>query len=503
MSSDPNAGIARRTASGSLYSIAASSVTILLGFLRSVLLLRLLLPEHFGVVTLALFYLNLVAQLFGFGFDNTFIHRQDAANAGRIRGVYFTLRTGAALLTLLVLALLLPLLRVAHPADPLLTPVLLALMLFTLLRGLNMSQVTILTKEMAFRQLAITDVICSVVMTLVAPTMAWLGYGVWSLVGEQLSGAITRFFLVNVHYRAWVPRPAWDWPIVRSFFHFGNRLWVSSSLDFALDRFDDWFVGSFLGSTALGYYSRAYEYAHYPRRVIANPILSVFFPAFARLQDDRLRLSRAFFRATSLMVRTGGLFTLLFVFTAPEFTPLLLGERWLPMVPTFQLMVIYTFLDPLALAASNLLVAAGHPGVLMRTRIVQMLIFVPAAVVLGLWQDIAGVAVAADIMALVGALILFRHSHRVTTYSARALWFWPLVAMLAISLLLIFTGPLWQPLPLWSRFLLKCAFIPPLYGLLLWLTEREQLLSGMQMLWGLLPSHWRTRLQRNRPDQTG
>src|SRR5690606_28345597 len=106
--------------------------------------------------------------------------------------------------------------------------------------------------------------------------------------------------------------------------------------------FDDWWVGTFLGSNPLGFYSRAYEFARYPRRAIANPVLSVFFPAFAQLQDDRERLSRAFFRPTSLMVRAGGLLSLIFVSVAPEFIRIFLGEKWIPMQLAFQLMIVYT-----------------------------------------------------------------------------------------------------------------------------------------------------------------
>ena len=86
--------------------------------------------------------------------------------------------------------------------------------------------------------------------------------------------------------------------------------------------------------------------------MVGNPILAVFRPTYARLQDDRQRLSRAFFRATSVIIRVGGLFSLIFILTAPEFIPLILGEQWLPMLLTFQLMIIYTFLDPVSLSAS-------------------------------------------------------------------------------------------------------------------------------------------------------
>ena len=70
MSSDENQNIARRTASGSLYSISASTITIFLGFIRTTLVLRLLFPDEVGLSALAYLYVNLIFLLFAFGFDS-------------------------------------------------------------------------------------------------------------------------------------------------------------------------------------------------------------------------------------------------------------------------------------------------------------------------------------------------------------------------------------------------------------------------------------------------
>ncbi|MGC9084118.1 MAG: oligosaccharide flippase family protein, partial [Anaerolineae bacterium] len=85
-----------RAIRGSIYTVGASLVTLTLGFLRSVLLARLLLPEHFGLVALALFYIGLAAQLRGLGLDIALIHRQDADEL--FMRTYFSLRLGLDLL---------------------------------------------------------------------------------------------------------------------------------------------------------------------------------------------------------------------------------------------------------------------------------------------------------------------------------------------------------------------------------------------------------------------
>lgn len=484
MSEDPNASISRQTASGSLYSVSASAVTIVLGFVRMTLMLRLLAPEQFGVAALALFYLNLVFQLLSWGFDSALVHRKDADE--RVRSVYFVLKIGSAGLTAAVSLLIIPILHFFYPDEPLLVPVLLAYAGINIIRSLNISQVTVLSKDMDFRHLSITDVLSSIVMTIFAPLLAWLGFGVWSIVAEQFFGVVTRFLLLWIPFRAWLPRLGWDRDVARWFWNYGRHVWSSTNLVFLVDHFDDWFVGTFLGSTALGFYSQAYEYARYPRRVVANPILLVFFPAFARLQDDRQRLSKAFFRATSLMLRAGGLFSLIVIFAAPEFILLFLGEKWLPMLLTFQLMIVYTLLDPINLGANNLLLATGRSVEAMRTRLWQAIIFLPGVCLLGLWLGIEGVALAADVMMLLGTLLFFRHARQVVDYSGRTMWLWPVIAMIVTGTLIALATPLWAVLPLLVSLTLKIVLIPIVYLGILWLTEREQLRAGRQMIWQIV-----------------
>ena len=484
MRSDDNSDIARRAVSGSLYSVGASAVTLVLGFVRSIVMARLLLPEHFGVAVLALFYLNLATQLRALGIDSALIHRKDADDDAL--ATYFTLRMLLIVASLAIAGAFIPLLGRLHPDMPLLAAVLLAYMGISVVKGLNAVQATILSKQMAFRHLAIIDVMSSVTMTIVGPLLAYLGLGVWSIVAERGSGIFVRTAVIWIFYRVWRPRFGWNREMARWFVGYGSKLWAGSNLNFLLDRFDDWWIGTFLGDTPLGFYSRAYEFAGYPRRAVANPVLSVFFPTFARLQDDRLRLSRAFFRVTSLMIRAGGLFSLLFILAAPEFIRLFLGEKWLPMVLTFQLMIVYTLLDPLVVAVNNLLSATGHPGIIVRVRVVQVLVFVPAVFGLGTWLGIDGVAIAADLMMVAGGILLFYYARRVVDFSLRTLWLWPLVALLLGSAALVALNPLWQQVDAWVVLAGKAVVGTGVYGGLLWLVERNQLLTGWRMVWGLV-----------------
>jgi O-antigen/teichoic acid export membrane protein len=476
----PPGQVFSRAVTGSMFSIGSRAITLVLGLVRSVLLARLLLPEHFGVVTLALFYMNLAGSLRSLGLSGAMIHREEVDE--RVRATFFTMQIALLLASLAVLASLVPLLSHLHPQMPLLGGILLALIGVDLVKGINAYQEVFLNRALDFRRLVATDVAAAVAMTVLAPLAAWQGWGAWSLLVEQASGQMARAGVLWLCPPRTRPRLGWDGGIARWFCRFGVRVWMSNNLTYLTDRFDDFWIGTTLGKTPLGFYSRAYEFARYSRRVVANPLTSVFFPTFARLQNDRRRLSQAFFRVTSLMVRVGFWFGMVFILTAPELIRLLLGERWLPMLTTFQLMIVYTLTDPLTVVASNLLMATGRPGDITRVRAIQLAVFVPAVIGLGRWYGIDGVAVAADLMVLVGMILLFAQTRRLVDYSVRVLWLWPSTALTLTVVGVLVLANLWGRLPVWGSLLGKSVFISLLYGSLLWLTEREQIRAGWQVI---------------------
>ncbi len=480
----PAAPIGARAVRGSVWSVGAAAVTFVLGFTRSVLLARLLLPEHFGVVTLALFYVSLVTQLRAFGLDQALVHRRDADET--VRRTYFALRMASGALSTVTLVLVAPLLGQFYPAMPLLAWVVLGLAGVEMLRVLDNVQETQLIKHLAFPQMAIIDVVASAAMTVVAPLLAWAGWGVWALVAELGSGITVRVVLAWLAFPRWVPRWGWDGPTVRWFWEYGKPTWGTNNLSFLATHFDDFWIGTTLGGTRLGYYSRAYDFAHSPRRVVVNPLIDVLTSVFAHLQHDRVRLSQVFYRATSVILRIGFLVTGLFALILPEFIHVVIGDRWQPMRFTFRLMLIYTLLDALYLLGMTLLFAVGRPQQAQRAVALRTLVFIPGVIVGAYLWDIDGVALAADAMAIGGGILLCRYVWEVVDFSLSRLALWP-----ALAISLAWCGGMlleaaWVGHGPWVTAVGKMVVFGALYVGVLLAAEREQAVQGMRWAWGQL-----------------
>jgi O-antigen/teichoic acid export membrane protein len=469
--------------------MAVSAVTIVLGFTRSVLLMRLLAPDQFGFVALALFFMTFLTPFSALGIDSALIQRETPGKEAF--STHFVIRLTLAIIILVLGLLASPVLRRIYADQAIVIDVFLVLLSINVLQASFSTPGVVLRRDMRFGAIALLNLLSSLAMTITAPLLAYLGAGVWSLVVEQAVGPVVRWIGLWVFLRAWPLSLRFDWGEARSLLRFGRHVLSAHILGILLDRFDDFWTGTALGPMPLGYYSRAYEVAQYPERVLATPITNVLFSTYAAVKEDAQELSRAFFRSSSFLVRVGLWVAAVLVVTAPEVTVILFGETWLPIVPVFRLMLIYIMLDPLYVNLSYLIIGAGQPGWLARARLVQTALFVAAVIVSARLWGINGVALAADLMMLGGTVILLVYSHRLVSFSLPRLFCWPVAATVvstAIGAVLI-TATQWM-CP-WVGLILKALAVSATYGLILYLAERHVIHEyGAQILRPLWNKLW-------------
>ena len=462
-----------RSVRGSGYNIAVSAVTIVLGFVRSVLLMRLLAPDQFGVVALALFFMTFLTPFSVFGIDFALIQKQDARQ--ETFSTHFVTRLALALIVLALGFLASPFLRRLYADQGVVVDVFLVLLGINVIVASFSTPGVILRRDMQFGSSALLNLAASLAMTVTAPLLAYLGAGLWSLVAEQAAGPIVRWIGLWGVIRPWRPSLRFNWGEAKSLLSFGKQILFSGTLGILLDRFDDFWTGTALGSTALGYYSRSYEIAQYPERVLATPITSVFYPVYAAVQADKEVLSEAFFRSSSFLVRVGFLMAIVLMIGAPEVTIILFGETWLPIVPVFRLMLVYVVLNPLYVNLSYLIVGIGRPALLARVRLIQVGIFVTAVVGFAQLWGIYGVAIAANLMMIIGTSLLMIYSQRFTGFSISRMLFWPTVAATASFVVSYVLLENIQAATIWHTLGFKTLLASGVYMLILYSAERQMI----------------------------
>jgi len=433
--------------------------------------MRILSPDDYGVVALALFFVTFVTPFSVLGIDSALIQKKDP-NKGDF-STHFSIRLGLSVLLLFVGFLVAPLLRKIYADQVVVVDVLLVLLVINIIQASYSTPGIVVRREMRFGAIAILNLSASLAMTVVAPLFAFLGAGLWSLVAEQAASQVVRWVGFWIVLHPWRFSLRFITEKAKDLILFGSSVLSSNLLGISLDRFDDFWTGTFLGSSALGYYSRAYEMAQYPERILATPITNVFFPTYAAVHEDKETLSKAFFRSSSFLVRAGFLFAIVLLASASELTVILFGEKWLPIVPIFQLMMIYIFLNPLYANLSYLIMGVGKPGILARVRLVQVVIFVITVILFAYAWGTRGVATAANLMMLIGTVSLFIISRRFVHCSLTRMFKWPTIAAVLAGLAGLALTLVAPNLGIWGNLILVSATIAACYSLILYLTERE------------------------------
>ncbi len=355
--------------------------------------------------------------------------------------------------------------------------------------GVHLAQTPrlILTRRVVHRRLALTRLADAILSTTLALALAWRGATLWALLISDLATLAVTVFALYIWRPVWKPRLAWSAEVVRYLLHFGIRSFLADALLKALDRLDDLWTGLFLGDSALGFYSRAYRFATYPRVFLALPINLVAGGTYAELKGDRLRLSKAFFRTNAFLVRTGFFVGGLLALVAPEFIRLALGEKWLPMLDAFRLMLVYTLLDPIKITVANVLSTSGAPQKVVGARAVQVAVLVAGLVVLGSQLGISGVALAVDAMLVVGMAVLFWQARVYVDYSLRRLFLVPGLAMasgIGLALAAVSTPSL--QVSDWFTGTVKAAVFSLIYLGIVLLMERREIPRYLSLLRQLL-----------------
>lgn len=461
-----------RAVVGAGYTAFSSIITLVVGFTRSIFLARLLLPEDFGVITFALFFTSLIGSLTNFGFRQAFIH-SDPEDEQRAANAMFLVDITIAVAQLFLVFLLQPVFTRLYPQYQLLPKILLIFFAAYIIGAATGTPLAILERHLAYRRIALLNIIISITITIATVVMAFAGMGVWALVAEVILSRVVMFVGLFFIRPPWRFQGQVEWNFIRRFTRFGLSISITHILGFLIDQFDDFWTGASLGKAPLGYYSKAYEYARYPRRVLSDPIVSVVFPTFSRLKHDRQELSQAFARSFGVLIRLGFLVSITMYLTAAELVQVAIGPKWLPMVNTYRLMIVYTLIDPLISIAAMLFIAVGKPGVTTTIRLLQMLVFVPGVILLGNRFGIDGVAIAADIMVVLGFIFVIIQSTRYVDFSMKQLFLAPVVAFLVAGLSVsgIAATVLTHSSPLWSL-IIKGGVSALVYGLISFGLER-------------------------------
>lgn len=473
--------LARRGVSSIKWNITASIFSFLLHFTQIAILSQLLPVEVFGTYAAAAAVISISSLFASFGLASAFFHRApETEDINQAAALHLTLKL--VLTGLWTLVMTLGVLLLVPPTQQDLRTAFLVIILAETIIHLTQTPRAYLGRQVLHRRLAILQITHIVLATIFSIALALGGFTLWALLVSNLVEAVVCVAGLYLWRPVWRPRLAWSVPGFRYYLGFGSRQFIANLLMYLLDKFDDIWTGSYLGTQPLGFYSRAYQFARLPSYAIASPINNVATGIYSELTGQPQTLSRMFARINALMVRSGFYLAGLAALIAPEFILLFLGARWLPMLDAFRLMLVFALFEPMKQTIGSLFTAVGRPGLLVRVRSVQLIVMLIGLFALGPSLGIAGVALAVDVMLVVGIALLLWQARRHVQYSLAGLFAVPAIAVTLALIAGVATSQADPAQAAWLAALLKGLVFTAVYALILLLWDRQQINDALAML---------------------
>jgi O-antigen/teichoic acid export membrane protein len=375
--------------SGVKWNASAMVTSSALQFITLAVLARLLSPSDFGLMGMVMVVINF-AQAFGdMGMSNAIIQRRTVPE--NHLSSFFWLNVLAAILLGALTLLMRPLAVVYFQKSALSTYLSFAALIF-LTTSASQTFSALLAKELQFKTLALTELSASAAYSISAIAFAFHGFGVLSLIfGQLIRSSSFSLLLFMIFRNKWLPKFHFRIRELHEYFSFGLYQMGERMLNFLNANVDYLVIGRFLGTTALGYYSLAFQLMTFPLNRI-NPIITkVAFPTFSRIQDDNARLRSGYCKVIGYISMVS--FPLLcgLILLAPEFIELVYGSNWQPSAKTLQVLCLVGFFWSIGNPIGSLLLAKGKAnfGFYWNLFAVTM---TSVAVVVGVGWGIEGVA---------------------------------------------------------------------------------------------------------------
>lgn len=363
------------------WNVIQNSGSQITSFIVFSLLAHLLGPEVFGLVALAGIFISFVQLFTDQGLASAIIQCKELDREHLDTAFWINLGSGV-LLTFFGIAAAGVVANLFN--EPQLVPIIRWLSLSFLLNALSSVQVAILSREFDFKSLAIRTLTASFVGGIVGVIMAFMGYGVWSLVGQQLTNAFVAVFVLW-QVSDWRPGLNISAKHYKELFAFGLNEVGFNIFNFFSRRGDDFLIGYFLGPVALGYYTIAYRVLLLMTELLISTISKVALPTFSRLQQEPERLRSAFYTATQLSSLVALPAFVSVAVLAPEIVQVLFGNKWLPSIPVIQILSFVGMLQSVSYFNGSVIVAMGKPSWRLRITILNSVSNVVAYVLVVKW----------------------------------------------------------------------------------------------------------------------
>jgi O-antigen/teichoic acid export membrane protein len=368
----PRQNLTHRAAVGGFWVFALRFIQQGFNFIRLIVVAQILTPNDFGLMGIALLTMATLDTLSQTGRRQSLIQKKGDIDV--YLNSAWTLMVIRGLVIFAALVFIAP-----YVADFFKSPssksIVQVIGVSILIQGFTNIGVIYFEKDLAFNKQFIYELSGTLSDFVVSVVAAYILGNVWALLLGLIAGNAIRC-IVSYMMHPFTPHFSADFGKIKELWGFGRWIFSSGILIFLITQGDDIFVGKYLGVTVLGLYQIAYAVSNTPATEISHVISRVTFPAYSKLQGDINILKEAYLKILQLTLWLSLPLAGLIIVLGPDFTKLFLGEKWMPMVPSMQILSVYGAIRAFGGTAGSLFQGVGKPAILTRLAIIDLAIMI-------------------------------------------------------------------------------------------------------------------------------
>ena len=402
-----------KTVKGLGWSAVDNAARYGMQFVIGIVLARLLSPDDYGLLGLVGIVTVLCTALVNGGFTTALIRKKDATDDDY--NTVFICNLAMSVLLYGVTFLCAPLIAGFFEREELI-PLVRVSSLGLIIGALGMVQQTRLTKRIDFKTQTKITLVATAVSGVVGIGMALAGFGVWALVGQQLTSQIISTILLYI-YNRWLPCLRFSIESFHELFGFGWKMMVSILLDAVWKELYQVVVGKFYNPATLGQYTRAKHYANLFSQNLTAVMERVTYPVLSSIQDEKERMVSAYRRMirTSMFITTVALFSLGAV--SEPLIYCMIGPKWHEASTYLPLICITYSLYPLHAINLNMLQVQGRSDLFLGLEVIKKIITL-APLFIGAFIGIIPMLLTNMVVGIIAYFLNSHYSGRLLGYSS-------------------------------------------------------------------------------------
>ena len=331
----------------------------------SIVLARILSPSDFGTVSLVMVFTTIMQVFVDSGLGTALIQKKDADDLDFSSVFYFNLVV--CLILYIGMFVAAPYISCFYN-DSSLTAIIRVISLTIVISGVKGIQQSYVSRNMLFKRFFFATLGGTIFSAFLGIGMAYMGYGVWSIVAQQLSNTAIDTLILWITVK-WRPKKLFSWARLKGLLSYGWKLLASSLLDTVYNNLRNLIIGKIYTSADLAYYNQGDKF---PKVIVTNinaSIDSVLLPSMSGDNAERVKSMTRRAIKTSTYIMAPLMMGLLFC--AEPVVKLLLTEKWIPCVPYLRIFCFTYMFWPIHTANLNAIKAMGRSDLFLRLEIIK------------------------------------------------------------------------------------------------------------------------------------